>query len=181
MNSCSTAATVPGVTLRKIIIAIALAVGGIAALEWLVEEEENPTRDPHPAPEEEENPPLPWLPGQYDEDNGCEQRFVTIAPIDRKHVVDDHTWHAGKGKSEFYSSINWEWLATVYALRERAIPSGVHCVRRVTYLLAEGLPRNVGIDRDISFKPTPVYSVVTRADGSLVSAYPGNAKIWPVP
>jgi len=176
VNACSAAVAAPGATLRKVIIAIALATGGIAALEWLVEEEENTNDVPAPKPGVDPAPtPLP-PPPDWDS-QGCEPEIKNVEQALSGPKITKHLWGAGYGKSEFYpwAGRALPWLVAFAAATELPEPSLGRCQRMVTYPDA-----HVGIIRLTLFsgpsggEPTNTYTVVTETDGRLYNMYPGT-------
>ncbi|HYO60640.1 MAG TPA: hypothetical protein VEU29_01925 [Actinomycetota bacterium] len=172
---CVEAVRLYGPNIRKVLAAVATAAGGSLAIDYLLDEhvDEGPT----PTPEEEANPPLPWVPPDTWEDNGCER---TIPPESVEavadHVESRHAWGSEEPGSKFYPRVDWRYLATVDALRVPPSPSSkpewadFRCERVVEF------HRHVGVDQ-VTGKPTRTYTVVTRrSDGSLVTTHPGEPK-----
>jgi hypothetical protein len=176
VNSCSTAAAAPNATLRKVIIAIALATGGIAALQWLVEEEESTEDVPAPKPGEDPAPtPLP-APPDWD-DQGCELEITNVQEAVSGPKIAAHLWGAGEGKSEFYpwAGRTLPWLADYAEATELPTPRFGRCERIVTYPETHvGIIRLIPTSGPSGGEPTHTYTVVTQMDGSLFNMYPGT-------
>jgi hypothetical protein len=176
VNACSEAAAAPGATLRKVIVAIALATGGIGALQWLVDEEENV--DDVPAPKPGVDPaPTPMQPPPDWDDQGCEPTIIGIEEAVAGPKIGAHLWGAGEGKSEFYpwAGQTLSWLAKYAEATELPVPSLGRCERVVSYPEAYvGIIRLTPWSGPSGGEPTNTYTVITEMDGSLFNMYPGT-------
>ena len=147
--------------------------GGPEAIVDL-EKEHSDIDDPQPDVESDPSPPVPWLPDNDWDDNGCNWEDIVYTQESENHLITHHHIYEFRapGKSYFNPGVNHQSLAeSVFSYSEmpQPDPSNVRNCRRVVTIY----PRNLGWSRQIR-DYTHVYTLVTRKDsGEVVTMFPG--------